>query len=321
MRLAYRWARFLALGCGFALLAPAGPFALPPPSSVRPLLTTLGDPASYVVTSPSYYDGVARLVIEGSSGTWGCSGALVSSVHILTTAHCLTDASGNLDVISLAAYFPTAGVYFGASYSVHPYWDGDVLNGYDVGLVRLSASPGLNPYPILTTPVADVVTLAGYGTSGNGSQGWTLGWGTLRAGTNWFEGAVWAIPGEPYAFDFDDGTAARDTLCLILMDPQFCETYTAFEVHPGLGDSGGPTFWNGSIVSIHSFIATFGSQWGDLDDELNGTFGELAGDTRVDVYSDWILSQIPEPGSALLVVSGLVAWVWLRRESRRRGSG
>lgn len=306
----------LSLLIGSAV-ASATPLLLPAPETVRPLLTTLGDPASYVVTSPSPYDGVARLVIQTSGGWFGCSGALVTSRHLVTAAHCLTDDSGNLDVLSLTAYFPTAGTFSGAAYRVHPGWTGDIGDGYDIAIVSLASSSGLPGYALETSwPVTGQVSVAGYGLSGSGSTGWTLPFGTLRAGTNMFEPILWMIPGWPYAYDFDDGTEAHDAICLITGDPGFCGTYTAREVHPGPGDSGGPTFWNGRIVAIHSFIATYGSQWGDLDDALNGTFGELAGDTAIAPYADWIEAQIPEPGTAGLLSLGALLLAYLSRRRR-----
>ncbi len=307
--------RLPMLATVFTAAAFAGPLLLPTPVALRPLVTTLGDPASYVVTSPSPYDGVARLVIQTSAGLFGCSGALVTSRHLVTAAHCLTDDFGNLDVLSLTAAFPTAGVFSGAGYAVHPGWTGDLAGGYDIAIVRLSASTGLSGYPIETGLVFGQVDVAGYGLSGSGSTGWTLPFGTLRAGTNMFEPIAWNYPGLPYAYDFDDGTEQRDALC-ILLGSNFCGTYTSREVHPAPGDSGGPSFWNGRLIAIHSFIATFGPEFGDLDSELNGTFGELAGDTRLGPYADWIQSQIPEPSTAALLCLGLVAIACFSRRRR-----
>ncbi|MEO0392249.1 MAG: calcium-binding protein [Pseudomonadota bacterium] len=62
------------------------------------------------------------------------------------------------------------------------------------------------------------------------------------------------------------------------------------------GDSGSPTLINGQIAGIVSGGAS--PSFTDIDDAVNSSFGEIAFDTRVSFYADWIDSVV---GSSLTV--------------------
>ena len=146
--------------------------------------------------------------------------------------------------------------------------------------------------------------------------------------------------------DFDNGTTgfnSNDGMCWI---GQYIPTLGATECNRGLGlneantaggDSGGPGFINGKIASVTSFGLSFG-QFGpgpypDIDNSLNSSFGEYAGFTDVSYQYDWIQSEMdlasldptvagpnvvaPEPGTNVLLATGLLGIVGVIRRRRR----
>jgi hypothetical protein len=212
--------------------------------------------------------------------------------------------------------------YDGASYFVYPGWNGNFEDGNDIAIIRLSTSvSGVSGYSIFTDNNfmgGAIAQLAGYGLSGYGSTGTNESaypFGTLRMGQNKLD-TVWNIPGNPFAFDFDDGTRRRDTIGNLIRGLRDLGTGD-YEVMTAPGDSGGPSFINGQIVGIHSFGATFGRPF-DVDNNLNSSFGELGGETRVAFYADWIRStMVPEPTTIILIGSGLILVVGLRKRSKK----
>jgi hypothetical protein len=318
-------------------------------------ITTTNDPSGYIVTHPGFYDGVARLDFVPSVGLpYSGTGALIntpSNLYILTAAHLFTDGSGNSLNPSINATFYLSGgsqTISGAQYFVNPGWTGNYTGGYDIAIIKLSSPPGTTGYNLLTTinwGFVGAVPIVGYGLGGTGQNGWGVPspnpphdypypFGTLRVAYNTLDG-VYPYPNanfpSVYAYDFDSGNPANDTLHL-LGGPVNLGVSGGYEGLIAEGDSGGPTFVieppgndpnKYVLAGIHSFGTRGLDGLGDIDTIRNGSFGELGGDTRVAFYGDWIGSvvtpsggEIPEPCTMILVGSGLLGLLGLRKKFR-----
>lgn len=119
-----------------------------------------------------------------------------------------------------------------------------------------------------------------------------------------------------YSFvsDFDNGLAANDTSCRLIVegiggpvDPKWCNLGRgATEGLIGGGDSGGPGFVNGKLASVNSYGLTFGFDYGDINDNLDNTFGEFGGYVPTYIHQNFIQSfaAIPEPSQWALMIGG-----------------
>jgi hypothetical protein len=213
---------------------------------------------------------------------------------------------------------------------VHPAYNGDLLAGHDLAVIRLAglAPAAADRYPIYraSDELGQVGLMAGYGVTGQGKRDLSIPGEERRAGSNRFEadGGAFGFPGLDglLLYDFDSGRAPNDAFGLFLGLSDLGEG--GDEVLPTIGDSGGPTFLGGAVAGIHSFGFQFRSSSGltsDIDTQLNQSFGEIGADIRMSLHADWVdrVLLVPEPSTLVLVLATLILLV-LKRIAVERSS-
>jgi hypothetical protein len=235
-------------------------------------------------------------------------------------------------------------------YIINPDYTGEVIDQNDIAIIRLSnAAPGwATSYDVdfstdLTGQEFNVAGLGRRSTIG-GDFGDNAGTGRLRQGDNRldfrFGDADWggfftnrdangenffgfAQVDHSWILDFDNGLTANDGSCSLagafgLGGSKYCDLGLATEVGVAGGDSGGPGFINGRIVSVNSYSLSFGTGFGDLRAGLNNSFGELDGVVPTYIHESFIAGAmaVPEPSSwAMLIMGfGLVGATARRRQ-------
>ncbi|MFC3201566.1 trypsin-like serine protease [Alteromonas oceani] len=171
------------------------------------------------------FTGVVSIEIVRDGGVYICTGSAISSRHIITAAHCIERNDGSIMDLSagtVSAVFSDGGNFVdyipSSSVVAHPDYlgfavcsasDGAGFSGVclndDIAILTLEEDipAGVEIYDFYTGDVdsGDIFTMVGYGTTGNGYDGYTGSpdWTNKRYGFN-----------IPEIFDCDDASIAPD---------------------------------------------------------------------------------------------------------------
>jgi hypothetical protein len=204
----------------------------------------------YIPGAGQFTGTVGMLMDYGAAGAFVCSGSLISSHHIVTAAHCVSEGTPDRPLSTTVFFYSfnpseDAAVYAGGpsvtqiavgDYAVHPLYTGQVIDQNDIAVLTLSAAAPAWATPYELSPLSDLTglnhTIAGYGarsSSGgtNGTlSGFGLGTGRLRQADNrfdfrfgdadfdgHFEDGLPPAVDWVWISDFDNGTAAKDGSC------------------------------------------------------------------------------------------------------------
>ena len=278
------------------------------------------------LAASALYQSVGKFTYSVGTGSYLASGVLISPEWVLTAGH-VTEGNNFLGGgISNMTFSLTSGnsvlSFAAAEWVTHPGWAasaGDLLDGYDLGLVRLSQSVSAVQAATLYLQESLQVqpgTIVGYGSTGVGSTGFQAGTaGTKRAGQNMIDaqGNGVTISSAILFADFDQPGVPGESVVGSALP-------LALEYLSAPGDSGGGLFITQNSQTFLVGITSFG--WGYRDDDADSDYGDLAGFISTTAYADWISSvtgvPIPEPGSGALLGLGMACW--LLRKRRRRSA-
>jgi len=246
-------------------------------------------------------DGVVFLKNTGVSQA---SGALLwTGKHIITAAHFFDDVD-DLDNITIGfnSTLSLSEVQI-ANVTIHPGWEADPNNfNHDIAIIELKeeVDTRISRYQIYRdfNEFDNIFTRVGYSNTINPLTGTQIGVNKVfHSGSNQYDVTTdkldnvlnkSILSGMQLSYDFDDGSPEHDAYGQVL---NLHDTGTGSdEVFSRPGDSGGPAFIDDKIAGIASYIFRYESATinPDITSEVDSSYGELASDTRVAKYADWI---------------------------------